>query len=818
MGDGGVACMPLQHNSIMERFPIQDNTTTLCSGGKTGNTTATTTATTNNSSNNNSNGNGTTSNFNSKPKKVLKKVIKVKKIVTVKKTVAEKSELGSEKAAKVSKEKEAKSSKEKEAKITKETVAKSSKEKEAKISKEADNGSSSVDNKVQNTKEEVEEGELGTLKWPPKAEVENGEFVPSEKARRNEIEKGEIVVEKWRKVDVEKGEVVSGTGRWRKGEFGREDIEKGEFIPDRWPNKDDYSYNKSSRGRYDNSKERTPPSGKYSSEDIYRRKELSRSGSNQHSKNTFRWEGGLERNIRISSKIVDEEGSYKGEYSNGKNHGKEYTSGNRLKRYGTESESNERKHYGDYGDYACSKSRRLSEDCARTAHSDHYSRHSLERFYRNSSSSSSSRISSLEKYPSRHHEPTLSSKVVYDRHGRSPVFSERSPRDRVRYYDYRDRSPVRRERSPYRRERSPYGRERSPYGREKSPYGRERSPYGRDKSPYERSRHHDYRRSPTHSERSSQDQYHDRRDRTPNFVERSPHDRARPSNHREAIRKGGGASEKRNSQFVNKGHEDKLGQRDSVARDSKLAAKESQDKNEVHDNNVLEEKKENSESHKEEQSQSPTMNKEESPRVDGPPPEELLSMEEDMDICDTPPHVPVMTDSSTGKWFYLDYFGMECGPSKLCDLKTLVDEGVLVSDHLIKHVDSDRWVTIENAVSPLVTANFPSITSDTITQLVSPPEAPGNLLADTGGIGKSGIQSGEEVPVTLRQSLVSISDSSCLSESLEDLNIDERVGALLGGFTVVPGRELETIGGILISYVSLYSPILLNNVPVLLLI
>lgn len=91
-------------------------------------------------------------------------------------------------------------------------------------------------------------------------------------------------------------------------------------------------------------------------------------------------------------------------------------------------------------------------------------------------------------------------------------------------------------------------------------------------------------------------------------------------------------------------------------------------------------------------------------------------------------------------------------------------------------------------------------------------------MADTGGIGKSGIQSGEEVPVTLRQSLVSISDSSCLSESLEDLNIDERVGALLGGFTVVPGRELETIGGILISYVSLYSPILLNNVPVLLLI
>ncbi|KAJ9170119.1 hypothetical protein P3X46_018250 [Hevea brasiliensis] len=769
MGDGGVACMPLQHNSIMERFPIQENTTTLCSGGKPGNTTtaATTTGTSNNNSNNNnSNGNSTANGFNSKPKKVLKKVIKVKKIVTVKKTVAEKSELGSEKAVKFSKEKEANISKEKEAKISKEVVAKSSKEYEAKISKEADNGSSSVDNKVQITKEEVEEGELGTLKWPPKAEVENGEFVPPEKARRNEIEKGEIVGEKWRKGDMEKGEAVLGSGRWRKGEFGRDEIEKGEFIPDRWHNKDDYSYNKY-RGRYDTSRERTPPpSGKYSSEDIYRRKEFSRSGSIQHGKSSSRWEGGLERNIRISSKIVDEEGSYKSEYSNGKNHGREYTSGNRLKRYCTESENNERKHYGDYGDYASSKSRKLSEDSARTAHSDHYSRHSLDRFYRNSSSSSSSRISSLDRNSSRHHEPTLSSKVVYDRHGRSPGFSERSPRDRVRYYDHRDRSPI-------------------PYGREKSPYGRERSPYGRDKSPYDRSRHHDYRRSPTHSERSSQDRFHDRRDRTPNFLERSPLDRNRSSNYREAIRKGG-SSEKRNSQFGNKGHDDKLSQKDSGGRDSQFLAKESQDKNGVHDANGLEEKNVTSASHKEEQSQSPSMNNKESPRVDGPPPEELLSMEEDMDICDTPPHVPVVADSSTGKWFYLDYFGLECGPSKLCDLKTLVDEGVLVSDHLIKHMDSNRWVTIENAVSPLVTANFLSITSDTITQLVN-----------TGDIGQSGIQNGDEVLMTLPQSLVCDSDSSGVPEPLEDLNIDERVGALLGGVTVVPGRELETIGEVL---------------------
>ncbi|KDP27299.1 hypothetical protein JCGZ_20287 [Jatropha curcas] len=804
MGDGGVACMPLQHNSIMERFPIQENTTTLCSGGKTGNTTNTTTtttntttSTTNNSSNNNNSngnsitngGNSTTNGFNKKPKKVLKKVIKVKKIITVKKAVAEKRELGSERAAKIIKEKEVKTSKE-----------------EVKTAgKEADSSLNSIDNKVQSNKEEVEEGELGTLKWPPKAEVENGEFVPPEKGRKNEIEKAEIFGDKWRKGDGEKGEVGLVSGKWRKqGEFVRDEIEKGEFVPDRWHNKDDYSYIKS-RGRYDTSRERTPPSLKYSSEDIYRRKEFGRSGNIQYSKSSSRWESGLDRNLRISSKIVDEEGSYKSECCNGKNHVREYISGNRLKRYGTEFESNERKHYGDYGDYACSKSRRLSEDSTRSAHSEHYSRHSMERFYRNSSSSSSSslRISSSDKYISRHHEPSLSSKVVYDRHGRSPGHSERSPRDRVRYYDIRDRSPLRRERSPYgrerspyRRDRSPYGREKSPYGRDKSPYGRDKSPYGRDKSPYERSRYHEYKRSPAHSERSSLDRYHDRRDRTPNFLDRSPLDRGRLNNHREASRKGG-VSEKRNSQSVNKGQEDKLGQRDSSARDSQFIAKESQDRNGVNDINELEEKNTNTVSHKEEQSQSPVINNKASPCADVPPPEELQSMEEDMDICDTPPHVPLVADSSAGKWIYLDYFGLECGPSKLCDLKALVAEGVLVSDHLIKHLDGDRWVTIENAVSPLVTANFASVVSDSITQLVSPPEATGNLLADTVDTVQYGSQSGEEGRMALSQPLASLNDIVAASEHLEDLHIDERVGALLEGFTVVPGRELDTIREVL---------------------
>jgi hypothetical protein len=210
----------------------------------------------------------------------------------------------------------------------------------------------------------------------------------------------------------------------------------------------------------------------------------------------------------------------------------------------------------------------------------------------------------------------------------------------------------------------------------------------------------------------------------------------------------------------------------------------------------LDEKNASSETRIEEKSESPRINVKEPPQVDGPPPEELQSMEEDMDICDTPPHVPAVADTSTGKWFYLDHFGVECGPSKLCELKALVDEGSLMSDHFIKHLHSDRWLTIENALSPFVPVNFPSVVPDAITQLVSPPEAPGNLLADTGDIGQSCAQIGEGVSGNFLKPPVRPDHSEIASESLEDLQIDERVGALLEGFSVVPGSELETVGGI----------------------
>ncbi|KAI4322580.1 hypothetical protein L6164_022257 [Bauhinia variegata] len=732
MGDGGIACMPLQHQHIMERLPIAEKT--LC-GGK------------------NSNG------YNSKLLKFAdgerKKKMKVKKKVPVKKVEVEKSELVLDRVSK--------------------------------NNEEIENGEIPVE-KVQ--KEEVEEGELGTMKWP-RNDLENGEFVPdrprgieiengeivSEKCTKGELEKGEIVSGKWRKEDLEKGEIVPDKvrkGEADKGEYGswrgiKDDIEKGEFIPDRWHRgemgKDDYGYCRMRRYQSGRDKgwkierERTPPSARYGGDEFFRKKEINRSGS-QHVKSApaSRWESGQERNTRISSKIVDEE---KNEHGNCRNYSRDYPSGSRLKRHGNDSNSTERKYYGDYSGL---KSRRLSDDSCRSVYSDHHSRHSVERSYRNSSSKIA-----VDKYSSRHHESSLSSRTAYDRHGRSPAHSER---ERARHYDHRDRTPVR--------------RERSPYGRDKSPYNREKSPY--DKS-WDRSRHCDHKiRSPTQAERSPQDRgrHHDHRDRTPTSVQQSPLDQTRQNNHRETSCKTPW-SEKHNSQSSCKEHEDK-----HVQKESNYSVAESQGQLNVHDTNESTEEGGCSEPEKEQQCGSSTVSCKESPCFE-PPPEELPSMEEDMDICDTPPHIPVVADSSSGKWFYLDYSGVEQGPSKLCNIRTLVDEGVLMADHFIKHLDSDRWLTVENAASPLAAQSFPSIVSDTITQLASPPDAPGNLLADTGDIFQSGPENYQGMPVPLLQPVVCPDDSVVSYEPLEDLQIDERVGTLLKGYDVLPGRELKII-------------------------
>lgn len=815
MGDGGVACMPLQqHQHIMERFPVVDKT--LCGGSSNGVSSTPVKL-------------EDTQQQPPPPVRKKKKVVKVKRVVVVKKKIVDRTE---DKSG---------------------VAAKGKGELGLKNCKAVENGEKVAQ------KEEVEEGELGTLKWP--RELENGEFEPA-KLQASEIGKVAIDGDKW-KDEVEKGEIVSGrkgemesgeyasgrqgevengeiiSGRkdeveqgnnasgqkkdgkkgeilmkkWHKGdgeivvEKGRkaeaergeagtlggskDEVEKGEFIPDRWHkeeiSKDEYSFTKSRKYELGKEKgwkyeqERTPPLGKYSSDDIYLKKDFNRSAS-QHRRSSSRLESSYERTSRISSKIVDEEGLFKSDQSNGKNVGREYSSGNRLKRHGHDSDGVERKYYGDHGDYLSSKSRKLFDDSNRASHPEHYFRRSEERFHRNSSSS---RVSSMDKYSSRYHESS-SARVFYDRHGPSPGYPERSPRDRLRNYDHRDRSPGRREKSPHAREKSPPARERSPHSRNRSPYGRDRSPYARERSPYDRNYNYDHRnRSPINAGKSPKDRarFFDRKDRTTSYLEQSPLDRNRGNRDRGRRNT---ASEKQNSQYCNEGPEDKLSQRDHSGKDSHSAAKESEDNAILQNSNGSIDKNVIAESHKEEKPESPSANCKESSHVDAAPSEELQSMEEDMDICNTPPHIPIVADSSMGKWIYLDHFGDECGPSKLSELKTLVEEGILFSDHFVKHVDSDRWVTVENAASPLVTVNLSSIVSDTITQLVSPPEASGNLLVDTGDALHLGARNDDEKQ-----------PNHLDHDAADNLHIDERVGALLEGFTIIPGRELETISEVL---------------------
>ncbi|KAL2328317.1 hypothetical protein Fmac_021744 [Flemingia macrophylla] len=750
MGDGGVACMPLQQQQqqhVIERLPNAAEKA-LC-GGKSGN--------------------GFSSGLLKVGGKRRKKKVKVKrKVAPALKKVAND---------------------------------------ELVLDRESSKGGSDVESGevCGEMEEEVEEGEL---KWAG-CELENGEFVPEnlvlptwrseiesgeidsdERWKKGEVEKGEFVCGKWRKEDVEKGEIVAEKGRkgdTEKGEYGswrggvKDDIEKGEFIPDRWhrgdTGRDDYypRFRRYQSGRdkgWKSEWEHTTPSGRYTGDEYFRKKELNRNGI-QHGKSAPRWESGQERNIRISSMIVDVE---KNEQSNSRTHLRNYTSGSRLKRHGNESESCEQ----NYAYYTGLKVRRLTDASPRHAYSEHHSRLSVERSYRNNSSKSS-----VDKYSCRHYESSLPARSVYDKHGRSPGHSERSSHDRARCYDHKDRAPVRH--SPYSRGKSPSSRDKSPHSWEKSPHGRERSPCNRN---WDRNRHHDHKmRSPTQAEWSPQDrgQHHDCSDHTPNLMEQSSNDQTRSNSHPELTSKTL-SSEKHNSQHSIKDHEDK----DDFQKESNLSDIESQGEKNVHNASKSIEKDVFSDPEKEQYSCSPIVSCKNSPCLE-PPLEELPSMEEDMDICDTPPHVPLVVDSSSGKWFYLDYDGVEHGPSKLSDIKVLVDDGVLMSDHFIKHIDSDRWLTVENAVSPLAAQSFPSVVSDTTTQLVNPPEAPGNLLADSGDILQSGPENYQGIPAPFLQPMLCSEDSRIASDLLEDLHIDERVGVLLEGYDIIPGKELETI-------------------------
>ncbi|KAL8478350.1 hypothetical protein ACS0TY_030310 [Phlomoides rotata] len=622
-----------------------------------------------------------------------------------------------------------------------------------------------------NNKEEVEEGELGTLP------IENGEFVPEKPVRRYEI-----------KSEVERGEFFPG--KWRKdGDWSssKEDLEKGEFVPDRWCRGDfanksgEYGYSKARR--YDITKEKgwkierewtspsakergwrdwsppsarekgwkadrewsppsgkekvwkgdrdwtSPSSGKYSGE-----KELGRSSQNLR-RFPSRYEA--EKTQKISSKIAGEEGSFKNDFSNSKSHARDYHFSNRLKRHGNDSDTGERKYRADYDDYSGSKSRKVADDGSRSGFPlDHYPGRAADRAYKTGAASSFRNIPS-ERYSSRHH----------DRHNNSPHHTERSPHDRARNHDHNQ--------------------------------------YDRSRSPYDRNRHYDNRgRSPMYVEASPRTHARNR-DRTP--TERSPRDRGRYTDHRESNRKTG-VAEKGNNHFGSKGQEGRHNlMKDSSGRESEFLVKKTPDRGNVDNRNISTDK-----TVPEELSQSPSLKSMELSQENGVT-EDPASMEEDMDICNTPPHVPLVANAVSGKWFYLDHLGVERGPSKLSDLKTLVEEGYLVPDHLIKHVDGDRWVTVEKAASPLVSMNFLSVVPETVTQLVCPPEAPGNLLADNGNEASGN----EEVWAPSSNLLLCSEDISAAPMHIEDLHIDSRVGAILGGVTLIPGKEFEILAEVL---------------------
>ncbi|XP_006360552.1 histone-lysine N-methyltransferase ATXR3-like [Solanum tuberosum] len=211
MGDGGVACVPVQH--IMERFSV-------C-GPKTNNSTFSTSSL-----------NSTTATVKKKKKKMNGKM---------------------------------------KAKREKKVVNLSSKSVVKEVESNGDAG-----------KDEVEEGELGTLP------VDNGQLVPEKSFSRkfeikSEIEKGEITPDvkrgeflkgRWRKGEWEKANYISDKSD-RKGEFDKNEpgYEPGEFVPDRWRKgegsaRDDFNYSRTRR--YDFGKDKgwkgdldwTPPSVK----------------------------------------------------------------------------------------------------------------------------------------------------------------------------------------------------------------------------------------------------------------------------------------------------------------------------------------------------------------------------------------------------------------------------------------------------------------------------------------------------------------------------------------------------------------------------
>ncbi|VAI87563.1 unnamed protein product [Triticum turgidum subsp. durum] len=430
------------------------------------------------------------------------------------------------------------------------------------------------------------------------------------------------------------------------------------------------------------------------------------------------------------------------------------STGSARKSQAVEPESNHRKHQAETFTQSGSKSRRKREP----------------------------KTSSAGKHLSgRNHDISPQIRDRHDRLERSPGILGRFPHDRIRH----ERSPGRMERSPRDRDRGRHcdNRDRSPYI---SPRHRARPAHHRDNTP-------------NHIDNSprGRTQHEDIRDRTPLSHDKSPSERGRTTDSHEASKKSRGAKLESNN-LENVPHKNKSMKQPTKSNSgSNIKSEERISKGKASEGVQCTELLPPPPLPPPPPPPPPPLPPNMPPPLPPPPvPEQLndlaedASMEEDMDICDTPPHTSEAPELSTeptiimGKWFYLDQFGVEQGPSKLADLKKLVEDGYLLSDHLIKHADSNRWVTVENAASPLVPSDIPSVYVDLSSQKVSPPEAPGNLLDEA-----------REGAALLAWSAEDEEEAS--EEQKEDLYIDNRVEALMYGATMVDGHELDILGEVL---------------------
>ncbi|XP_042407759.1 histone-lysine N-methyltransferase ATXR3-like isoform X1 [Zingiber officinale] len=601
---------------------------------------------------------------------------------------------------------------------------------------------------ARNGERKGESGGEKDLKLDKKVELEKGEFV-LEKHRKGELEEGELLngeleKEELRNGEIEKGEfvprklwkseVVVGGRRLgdevARGESfsdrrSKSELERGEFVPDKWKRAAEPD-----KTQGHSSKGRKADVDKNEVLERLRKHDWDYSPESSHQRSDRRpsdIDSRKRPSLRWDGGASDRDArKLSGEVKHDRQH-------------------------SNLSDHSGSRTTRRAEEVNRSGNSY--------RCHRTESSSASSKYSS-----SRLTDPSFSSGGTHDRQCRSPGHSEKSSKEHSHHSDSKDHSPRCINWSPHEKSRRFDHRDHTP----------SRS----NRSPHSRVRHHGHRdRTPMHSERSPH-----------------PHDIRHSADHRESSKKN-----KVSEKLQSSRNDDRVGGKDHGEKNIiNCKSNKSNADRSIADKLSKEKLLQNSNRQSIEippPPPPPHLPPPPPPPVLPPPPpstpgafEDASSMEEDMDISDTPPRDPISSDFDAGKWFYLDHFGTEQGPSKLVDLKWLVDNGVLLSDHLIKHADSDRWVTVENAVSPLVTINFPSIVSDVVTQMVSPPEAPGNLLVDAAVLCQ---ETSNSMPL---QQDFGTDEPSILPEPIQAYHIDERVEMLLDGYSIVDGKELEIIG------------------------